>query len=70
MMILSARLSRRRYPRSEMANVRDSNIVVNEFEPQLHFKFTFRQMPLGNSMNPLIPHSYGLNSTTAVLLQE
>ena len=31
--------------------------------------FTFGLMPLGKGMNPLIPPSYGINSTTTVLLR-
>ena len=39
------------------ANVLDSNIVVNEFEPQSSYCVHIRINNLGKGMNPLYPHT-------------
>ena len=48
----------------------DCGIVVSKFELQLHYYVHFRANTLGKGMNPPYPPSYGLNSTTTVLLGE
>ena len=48
----------------------DCGIVVSEFEPQSRYYDPFRTNTLGKGMNPLILLSYGLNSITAVLLED
>ena len=45
-------------------------IVAREFEFQSRYYVHFRTNTLGKGMNPLILPSYGLNSTTTVLLEE
>ena len=50
-------------PHGVMVKVLDCRIIVSRFELQPHF----RQIPLGKVWTPL--SSYGLNSTTAVLLE-
>ena len=48
------------------ANVVECNIVVNEFEIQLLYHAYFQTNTLGRGMNPLNPHSYGLNITADI----
>ena len=50
-----------------MANVLDCEIDISEFEFQSNKYVYFRTNSL---INPLIPPSYGLNSTTTVLLPD
>ena len=50
--------------------VMDCGIVVREFILQSRYYIHFRANTLGKSMNPPYPPSYGLNSTTTVLLGE
>ena len=52
-----------------VANVLNSDIIVGEFEHHLYFCIHFWTNTLGNSINPHFPFSYGLNSSTTVLLQ-
>ena len=47
----------------------DYGIVVSKFEFQSRYYVHFRTNTLGKGMNPLYPPSYGLNSTTIVLLE-
>ena len=51
------------------AYVLDCNIVVSMFKLQLRYYIHFRTNILGKAWTPLFP-SYGLNSTTTVLLQD
>ena len=51
-----------------VANMLHCDIIVNEFKLQLCYYILFQRNILGKGMNPLIPPSYGLNSTTTVLL--
>ena len=55
-------------PRGVMVKVMDCGIVISEFVLQSRFYVHFRANTLGKGMKPLIPPSYGLNSTTTVLL--
>ena len=55
--------------RGVMVKAMDSEIVISEFELQSHYYGHFRTNTLGKSMNPLNPPSYGLSSTTTVLLE-
>ena len=48
----------------------DCKIVVSEFEFQSRYYVHFRTNILGKGMNPPYPPSYGLNSTTIVLLEK
>ena len=48
----------------------DCEIVVREFELQSRYYVHFQANTLGKGMNPTHPPSYGLNSTTTVLLGE
>ncbi len=57
-------------PGGVMVKALDCGIVVSEFILQLPYNVQFRANTLGKGMNPLIPRSYGLNSTTTVLLGE
>ena len=60
----------RGYPRGVMVQAMDCGIVVCEFVLQLRYYVHFRTNTLGKGMDPLNPPSYGLNSTTTVLLGE
>ena len=53
-----------------MVKAMDCGIVIREFELQSRYYVHFRANTLGKGMNPVIPPSYGLNSTTTVLLGE
>ena len=53
-------------PSDVVVNVLDCDIVVNEFKLHLHYYVYF--WTFGKGMNSLISFSYGLNSTTIVLL--
>ena len=53
------------YPRGVMVKVMDCEIVVSAFELQLLYYVHFRER-----YEPPYPPSYGLNSTTTVLLGE
>ena len=60
-------------PRGVMVKTMDCEIVVSEFELRSNYSsyyVHFRTNTLGKSMNPPYPLSYGLNSTTTVLLGE
>ena len=48
----------------------DIGIVVSEFVLQSRYYVHFRTNTLGKGMDPLYPPSFGLNSTTTVLLGE
>ena len=48
----------------------DCGIAVKEFELQSRYYVHFRTNTLGKGMNPTNSPSYGLNSTTTVLLEE
>ena len=52
-----------------MVKAMDCRIVVREFEPQLRYYIHFRTNTLGKGMALSYPPSYGLNSTTTVLLE-
>ena len=54
-------------PHCAVANVLNCNILVREFEIQLHYYTHFWCNTLGKDMN--LFNFYGLNSTTAVLLK-
>ena len=54
--------------RSEVANMLDGGTVVSLISGHA-ITFTFRLIPLGKVWISFIPLSYGLNSTTTVLLQ-
>ena len=58
-------------PRGVMVKAMDCGIVVSEFVLQSRYYIHFRANTLGKGMNPApYPPSYGLNSTTTVLLRE
>ena len=57
-------------PCGVMVKAMDCGIIVREFVLQSRYYVHFRANTLGKGMNPLIPPSYGLNSTTTVLLGE
>ena len=57
-------------PRGVMVKAMDCGIVVREFVLQSRYYVHFRANTLGKGMNPPYPPSYGLNSTTTVLLGE
>ena len=59
-----------RCPRGVMVKAMDYGIVVSEFELHSRYYVHFLTNTLGKGMNPLLPPSYGLNSTTTVLLGE
>ena len=48
----------------------DGEIVVNDFELQSRYYVHFQENTPGKVMTPTYPLSYGLNSTTTVLLGE
>ena len=56
--------------RGVMVKAMDCGIVVSEFVFQSCYYVHFRANTLGKSMNPTYPPTYGLNSTTTVLLGE
>ena len=60
----------RECPRGVMVKAMDCRIVVREFVLQSRYYIHFRANTLGKGMNPTYPPSYGLNSTTTVLLGE
>ena len=57
-------------PRGVMVKATDCGIVESEFALQSSCYIHFRPNTLGKGMNHLIPPSYGLNSTTTLLLLE
>ena len=57
-------------PRGVMVKAMDCRTVVSEFVLQSRCYVHFREDTLGKGMNPPYPSSYGLNSTTTVLLGE
>ena len=58
-------------PRGVMVKAMDCRIVVSEFVLQSRYFVHFRANTLGKERyEPLYPPSYGLNSTTTVLLRE
>ena len=57
-------------PRGVIVKAMDCGIVVNEFVLQSRYYVHFRANTLGKGMNSHYPSSYGLNSTTSVLLGE
>ena len=57
-------------PCGVMVKAMDCRIVVSEFVLQSHYYVHFQANTLGKGMNPPYPSSYGLNSTTTVLLRE
>ena len=54
-------------PWGVMVKALDCGIVVNEFEFQSHYYTHLWTNTLGKGMKPIIPTSYGLNSSTTVL---
>ena len=57
-------------PRGVMVKAMDCGIVVSEFEFQSRYYDDFRVNTIWERYEPPYPPSYGLNSTTAVLLGE
>ena len=57
-------------PCGVMVKAMDSGIVVCEFELQSRYYVHFQTNTLGKGIEPPYPPSYGLNSTTTVLLGE
>ena len=57
-------------PCGVMVKAMNCGIVVREFVLQSHYYVHFRANTLGKGMNPPYPPSYGLNSSTTVLLGE
>ena len=57
-------------PRGVMVKVMDCRIVVREFVLQSRYYVPFWANTLGKGMNPPYPPSYGLNSTTTILIGE
>ena len=53
-----------------MAKVLDIGFEVSKLELLLDYYIHFQTNTLRKGMNSLIPPSYGLNSITAILLQE
>ena len=53
-----------------MVKAMDCRIVVREFVLQSRYYVHFRTNTLGKGIEPSYPPSYGLNSTTTVLLGE
>ena len=56
-------------PHGVMVKALDCGIAVREFEFQSHYYIHFQINTPGKSINPIYPPSYGLNSTTTVLLE-
>ena len=52
-----------------VANVLECDLIVSEFELQSRYYIHFQTNTLGKHIYPLIHPSYGLNSTTTILLQ-
>ena len=57
-------------PRGVVVKVMDNGIVIGEFIFQLSYYIHFLANTLGKGMKPPYPPSYGLNSTTIVVLGE
>ena len=57
-------------PRGVMVEAMVCKIVAREFKLQLRYYVHFQTNTLGKGMNTRYPPSYGLNSTTTVLLLE
>ena len=57
-------------PRGVIVKAMDCGIVVSEFVLQSCYYVHFQANTLGKGMNPPYPPSYGLNSTTTLLLRE
>ena len=57
-------------PRGVMVKAMDCGIVVSEFVLQSRYYVHFRANTLGKGIEPPYPPSYGLDSTTIVLLGE
>ena len=57
-------------PRGVMVKAMDCGIVLSEFVFQSRYYVHFQAITLGKGMKPSYPPSYGLNSTTTVLLGE
>ena len=55
--------------RGVMVKAIDCGIVVSEFVLQSHYYVHFRANTIGKGMDTPYPSSYGLNSTTTVLLE-
>ncbi len=53
-----------------MVKAMDCRILVSEFVLQSRYYIHIRENTLGKDMTPSYPPSYGLNSTTTVLLGE
>ena len=68
--LMTFTLYERGCPRGVMVKAMDCGIVVSEIVLQSRYYVHFRANTLGKSMNPPYPPSYGLNSTTTVLLGE
>ena len=62
--------SNRGCPRGVMVKAMDCGIIVSEFVLQSRYYVHFRANTLGKGIEPPYPPSYGLNSTTTVLLGE
>ena len=60
----------RRCPCGVMVKAMVCKIVAHEFVLQSRYYIHFQTNTLGKGMNPHYPPSYGLNSTTTVLLGE
>ena len=67
MFCLSIPQTVRECPRGVMVKPKNRGFVVSDFELQSPYYLHFRTNTLGKVMNPL---SYGLDSTTTVLLEE
>ena len=57
-------------PRGVMVKALECGIVVREFVLQSRYYVHFRANTLGKDIEPPYPPSYGVNSTTTVLLGE
>ena len=67
---MSLSLSLRGCPHGVMVKALACGIIVSKFKLQLLYYVNFRTNTVGKGMNPPYPPSYGLNSTTTVLLGE